>query len=98
MRRRRTSPPAKPRTWNDVFAELERRRAVVLLRDDRFYELRRLDRATAAQRRRALRVPAGERRVGRGLDSPVVQSGFGWRWDPAGGGLRLVKPPRRKRR
>jgi len=89
---------AKPMsTWSEIFDRVDRRGAVVLRRGERFYELRLLDDDAVAARHRqtVMRVPAGERRIGRAsLDSPVVRRGFGWSFDPAGGGLRLVKPRR----
>jgi hypothetical protein len=93
MPKRRTDNGRPRSTWAEIFDRVERRGEVVLRRGDRLYTLRLLDGAAASRRRQgALRVPVAEPRSGRAsLTSPVVKRGFGWRWDPAGGGLRLVK-------
>lgn len=98
MKKRRADEPEAPTTWTEIFEQVARRGEVVLRRGTRLYALRALSR-TPAGRGRVFAVPAAGGRTARSfVDSPVAQRGFGWRFDPEGGGLRLVKPERRARR
>jgi hypothetical protein len=94
-KKRRSEEAPAPSTWPEIFEHVARHGEVVLRRGNRLYALRGLN-GTPRRRGPVLIVPAaGGRRLRAFADSPVAQRGFGWRFDPAGGGLRLVKPDRR---